>query len=251
MVRDGGALLELDGVGVAYPGGVRALEPVTASVSAGEFVGVVGPSGCGKSTLLRAAAGLVAPTSGRVVRHTDDLAYVFQEPTLMPWRTVRRNVELVAELRGVRKVERRERAAAMLGRVGLADFADHLPAALSGGMRMRAALAQALVMRPRFFLFDEPFSALDELTRERLADELLALHRADGFGAVFVTHSVAEAVYLSTRVLVLSARPGRVVADLDVPFGRDREPGLRYTPEFAALVARATGALRAQAGELS
>ncbi|QTR02742.1 ATP-binding cassette domain-containing protein, partial [Saccharothrix algeriensis] len=149
----------------------------------------------GKSTLLRIAAGLAAPSGGVADRRTDEVAFVFQEPTLMPWRTVRRNVELVGELRGLPKARLRARAAELIERVGLGGFADHLPAALSGGMQMRAALAQALVMRPRLFLFDEPFSALDEPTRQRLADELLAVQAADGFGAVFVTHSVSEAVY--------------------------------------------------------
>jgi NitT/TauT family transport system ATP-binding protein len=228
-------MLRVAGVGKRYPDGTVALAGVDLAVGAGEFVAVVGPSGCGKTTLLRLIAGLEEPTGGTLARGTDDLAYVFQEPTLLPWRTVRGNVELVAQLRGVPRAQRRERAWHALEQVGLADFAGHRPHQLSGGMRMRAALAQALTARPRLFLFDEPFAAVDELTRNRLCDQVQALHAAEAFTAVFVTHSVTEAVYLSGRVVALSARPGRILADVPVPLEVPRRPDVRYRTEFAEL----------------
>jgi NitT/TauT family transport system ATP-binding protein len=231
-------LLSLDGVGLRYPRGTLALTDVTLSLGAGEFVSVVGPSGCGKSTLLRLASGLLAPTKGTVVRHTDRVGYVFQDPTLLPWRSVRRNVELVGELSGLGRRDRRARAAEALGRVGLAEFADQRPSALSAGMRMRASLARTLIVQPDLFLFDEPFAAIDEITRARLGDDLQALFVADGFAGLFVTHSVAEAVFLSQRVLVMSGRPGCVVGQVDVPVPFPRAPHLRYTAEFAELSAR-------------
>jgi NitT/TauT family transport system ATP-binding protein len=212
---------------------------------AGEFVSVVGPSGCGKSTLLRLAAGLLAPTGGVVDRHTDRVGFVFQDPTLLPWRTVRRNVELIGELEGLSRHDRRTRAVKAIGRVGLADFAEHRPGALSGGMRMRVSLARTLTVQPDLFLFDEPFGALDEITRTRLGEDLQALFAADRFTALFVTHSLAEAVYLAGRVLVMSDRPGQIVGEVDVPIPYPRPPELRYTAEFAKLTARVSHLLRA------
>ncbi|MGH3740269.1 MAG: ABC transporter ATP-binding protein [Micromonosporaceae bacterium] len=214
---------------------VHALSDVTLSVQPGEFIAVVGPSGCGKSTLLRIAGGLAEPTSGEVTRNARHLGYVFQDPTLLPWRTLAGNVELSAELQGVKRVERRRLAREALARVGLADFAQHRPASLSGGMRMRASLARALTLRPDLFLLDEPFGALDEITRARLNDELQALHVAEGFAAVLVTHAVSEAVYLSRRVLVMSERPGRLLADVRIPFDYPRAPEIRFASEFVEL----------------
>jgi NitT/TauT family transport system ATP-binding protein len=231
-------LLSLDGVGLRYPSGTRALADVTLSLEAGEFVSVVGPSGCGKSTLLRLAAGLLAPTRGTVVRHTDRVGYIFQDPTLLPWRSVRRNVELVGELTGLGRRDRQARAAQALGRVGLAEFSDQRPSALSVGMRMRASLARTLIIQPELFLLDEPFAAIDELTRARLCGDLQALFVADGFAGLFVTHSVAEAVFLSHRVLVMSGRPGRIVGQVEVPMPLPRTAHLRYTTEFAELSER-------------
>lgn len=225
-------------------GRVPALDPVDLEVRRGEFVSVIGPSGCGKSTLLRLASGLDRPTSGEAVVRTHDIGYVFQDATLMPWRTVRRNVELLGELAYGNRGNVRARAQQALETVGLSDFADHLPRQLSGGMRMRTSLARALVLEPDLFLFDEPFGALDEITRMRLNLELLALFRARRFGAVFITHSVDESVFLADRVLVMSPRPGRVVAEFAVPFGPRRPPELRYAPEFAELAGRVAGALQ-------
>jgi NitT/TauT family transport system ATP-binding protein len=238
----GAPLLQLSDVDVVYPGGTAALDGVSLRLAAGELVGVVGPSGCGKSTLLRLAAGLLAPTRGEVSRDSDRVGFVFQDPTLLPWRSVRRNVELFAELRGLGRAERRTRAAEAIERVGLSEFAGHRPGTLSGGMRMRASLARALTLAPDLFLFDEPFAAVDEITRTRLGDDLQRLFVADRFGAVFVTHSVMEAVYLSSRVLVMSSRPGRIVAEVEVPLPYPRSPQVRFSPELAALAARVAAA---------
>lgn len=238
-------LLELAGVAKRFPDGTLAIGDLSLSVAAGEFVSIVGASGCGKTTALRIAAGLERATAGQVRRHTDELAYVFQEPTLMPWRTVRRNVELVAELHRMPRAQRRARAARAIEQVGLTGFAGHRPAALSGGMRMRAALAQALTLRPRLFLFDEPFSALDELTRERLGGQLHSLHAELGFGALFVTHSITEAVFLSGRVIVMSPHGGGDVTQVDVPLPYPREPSVRYSAQLAGIAARVSDALRA------
>lgn len=237
-------LLRLADVGMRFADGTAALDGVDISVSAGEFVAVVGPSGCGKSTLLRLAAGLGRATSGSVRRETRNLAYVFQDPALLPWRSVRANVELAAELRGLAKPERRRRAREALELVGLEQFAEHRPSELSGGMRMRASLARSLTLRPDLFLFDEPFSALDEITRQRMGEEVARLFETRGFGAVFVTHSVSEAVFLSTKVVVLSGRPGRVVGEFVVPFDRPRRSELRFEEPFTRLTGAVSTCLR-------
>lgn len=234
----------LDGAGVRYANGTVALDGVSLQVAAGEFVAVVGPSGGGKSTLLRLAAGLLAPTGGTVTRAADRLGFVFQDPTLLPWRTVRRNVELAGELRGVSRAERRRQADEALRRVGLTYAADQLPRTLSGGMRMRASLARTLTGQPDLMLFDEPFGSVDEITRERLGEQLQALFVADGFAGLLVTHSVAEAVFLSQRVLVLSDRPGRVLGEVAVPLPYPREPEVRFSPAFTELTARVSTMLR-------
>ena len=239
------AVLSLTDIGLRYDTGTQALDGISLGLRAGEFVSVVGPSGCGKSTLLRLAAGLLAPTDGVVERSSDRIGFVFQDPTLLPWRTVRRNVELIGELEGLSRDEREARAAKAIRRVGLADFAKHRPGALSGGMRMRVSLARTLTVQPDLFLFDEPFGALDEITRTRLGDDLQALFAADRFTALFVTHSVAEAVYLAGRVLVMSDRPGHIVGEVDVPIPYPRPPELRYTAEFAELTAQVSRMLRA------
>ncbi|MFC4907632.1 ABC transporter ATP-binding protein [Actinomadura gamaensis] len=239
----GGPRLELTGVTKVYGDGTEALAGVGVDVGDGELVGIVGPSGCGKSTLLRIAAGLDSPSSGTVRNTAGRVGYVFQDAALLPWRSVRANVELLMELRGVPRAERRERAERALDLVGLTAFARHRPGALSGGMRMRVSLARTLADDPDALLLDEPFGALDEITRAGLGDELAALLAARPRPAVLVTHSVAEAVFLSSTVLVMSARPGRVVARVEVPFPYPRERSLRATPEFAELVADVTGRL--------
>jgi len=237
-------VLEFTEVTKTFPDGTRALDLTTFAVSPGEFVTVVGPSGCGKSTLLRIASGLDEPTTGSVHVDRADLGYVFQDATLLQWRTVERNVELFAELGGLSRQERARRTADNIALVGLSGFEDKYPKQLSGGMKMRASLARSLTMDPQVFLFDEPFGALDEITRERLNDELLGLFARKGFGALFITHSIFEAVFLSTRVLVMSARPGRIVASFDVPFAHPRSHDLRFDAEFAELAGEVSHALR-------
>jgi NitT/TauT family transport system ATP-binding protein len=235
--------LVLDDVTKAFATGTVALEGVSLSVAAGEFVSVVGPSGCGKSTLLRLASGLDEVSGGDVEVNATSTSYVFQEPTLLEWRSALRNVELVGELRGVPKLERRRRAREALDLVGLSAFEKQHPRQLSGGMRMRVSIARALVAEPDLALFDEPFGALDEITRLRMQTELQSLFALKSFAGLFITHSVSEAVYLSTRVVVMSGRPGRVVADIPVPWAYPRTPELRYEPEFGALVGEVSAAL--------
>jgi NitT/TauT family transport system ATP-binding protein len=237
-------VLAFTGVSKRFADGTVALDSVDLRIAPGEFLGVVGPSGCGKSTLLRIASGLTEVSGGTVEVGTDKLGYVFQDPTLLPWRTVQANVELFAELRHLPRAERRRRADEAIRLVGLGDFTDHRPRALSGGMRMRTSLARSLTLKPELFLFDEPFGALDEITRERLNDELLQLFSTERFTAVFVTHSVTEAVYMSTRVAVMSGRPGRVRSDFAVPFGYPRSPQLRFSEPFARVAGEVSASLR-------
>ena len=246
-----GPILRLSNVHKRFDDGTVALDDLSLTVEREEFVGVVGPSGCGKSTMLRIIAGLSQPTRGQVQHDTDDVGYVFQDATLLPWRTVRRNVELPAELRGLPRAERRRRAAEAIALVGLEEFAGHRPRALSGGMRMRVSLARALTLVPSLFLFDEPFGALDAISRERLGDELQALYADRRFAAVFVTHAVSEAVFLSSRVLVMAAGGGRIVADVDVPMAYPRHPESRYGTELSAITAEIHAHLRHGAAETS
>jgi len=229
---------------MTFDEGTKALDNVSFSINAGEFVTVVGPSGCGKSTLLRIASNLEANTGGTCSIDRNSIGYVFQDATLMPWRTVARNVELIAELHKLDKTERHKLATEAIELVGLNGFEDKYPRQLSGGMRMRASLARSLVMKPKVFLFDEPFGALDEITRERLNDELLRLFQLEGFAGLFITHSITEAVYMSTKVLVMSARPGKIIAEFDVPFAYPRTHDLRYEPEFGELCGKISHALR-------
>jgi NitT/TauT family transport system ATP-binding protein len=236
--------LTFDAVGMRFPDGTEAVAEASFAIAPGEFVSIVGPSGCGKSTLLKITAGLLEASSGSVTVGPGHLGYVFQDATLLPWRTVRGNVELLGELEGMSKAQRRQAAAEAIALVGLTGFEDKYPKSLSGGMRMRASLARALTLAPSTFLFDEPFGALDEITRERLNDELLALFERERFAGLFITHSISEAVFLSTRVLVMSARPGRIVGDFAVPFGYPRRPELRFDPAFAELSGRVSEALR-------
>jgi NitT/TauT family transport system ATP-binding protein len=236
--------LAFQGISMTFPDGTRAVDDVSFEVQAGEFVTVVGPSGCGKSTLLRIASGLTKQTRGTVLVDQESLGYVFQDPTLLQWRTVRGNVELLAELHGVPKAERRRRAQSAIELVGLAGSETQYPKQLSGGMKMRASLARSLVMQPKVFLFDEPFAAVDEITRERLNDELMRLFSREHFAGLFITHSISEAVFLSTRVLVMSARPGHIVGEFAVPFSYPRVPDLRFEPAFAELSGSVSHVLR-------
>jgi NitT/TauT family transport system ATP-binding protein len=230
-------------VGLTYPDGTDALHNTSVSVADGEFVSIVGPSGCGKSTFLRLASGLIAQTSGTITR-TGSVQFVFQDSTLLPWRSVRRNVSLNLELQKVGKSEIDERTNRALALVGLLDSAEKLPRQLSGGMKMRTSLARSLVCEPDMYLFDEPFAALDEFSRERLNVELRSMLSTRKAASLFVTHSIAEAVFMSHRVLVMSPRPGTIVREFAIPFGPDRQQDLRYSPEFARLSGEIAQSLR-------
>lgn len=220
-------VLEMQGVDKTFQGGVQALRKMTLAVNEGDFISLLGPSGCGKSTALRLIAGLMPPTAGRIVWEggmaAGDLGVVFQEPTLMPWATVEQNVWLPFRLRGKSLASVRGEVAEALALVGLDRFARSYPRELSGGMKMRVSIARALVTHPRVILMDEPFAALDEITRQKLNDDLLALKARIGCTVIFVTHSVFESVFLSDRIVVMAPRPGRVVQEIavDAPYPRD------------------------------
>ena len=221
---------------------VHALKEVNLDIATGEFVTIVGPSGCGKSTLLRIIAGLIS-TQGSVEK-PDKGAFVFQDAALLPWRTVQKNAELLMELEdGFSKQERISRVSSALQQVGLSGFEKSYPHQLSGGMKMRLSLARALVLRPEYLLLDEPLSAVDELTRELLQEEIHALWNEEKFTAILVTHNVAEAVFLSNRVVVMSPRPGEIVHVVDVPF-KKRDQLLRSKAQFTKLVSDISGKLR-------
>ena len=221
---------------------VHALKEVNLDIATGEFVTIVGPSGCGKSTLLRIIAGLIS-TQGSVEK-PDKGAFVFQDAALLPWRTVQKNAELLMELEdGFSKEERVSRVSSALHQVGLSGFEKSYPHQLSGGMKMRLSLARALVLRPDYLLLDEPLSAVDELTRELLQEEIHALWKKENFTAILVTHNVAEAVFLSNRVVVMSPRPGEIVHVVDVPF-KKRDQLLRSKVQFSKLVNDISGKLR-------
>jgi len=231
---------------------VTALSEVELTVGDGEFVSLIGPSGCGKSTLLRLIADLIEPTAGTVTvagknagqaRRDQDYGIAFQQAGLFEWRTVRRNVELPLELRGMGKTDRKTRAEEMLELVGLAEFAGHYPAQLSGGMQQRVAIARALAVQPPLLLMDEPFGALDEMTRERLQTELLGICAKTGTSTVFVTHSISEAVFLSNRVVVMSARPGRITASVAVDLPA-RDEAARQSEKYFEHVTAVRQALR-------
>lgn len=244
--RDSGQTyaLEFENLSCVFPDGTRALENIDLHVSQGEIVALLGPSGCGKSTLLRIAAGLEENYEGSCRVDRDRIGFVFQDPTLMPWRTVSENIGLLLELRGVPATSRDETVRRVLAQVGLEGSEDRFPHQLSGGMRMRTSVGRTLAINPRVCLFDEPFAALDEINRELLNDELLSIFATESFACLFVTHSIAEAVYLSHRVVVLSARPGRKIAELNVPFTFPRTPELRYSPQFSAVTGELNNWLR-------
>ncbi len=237
-------VIEFRSAGKIFPDGTEAVRDVSFTLRRGEFLAVVGPSGCGKSTLLRMASGLGPETSGTVERHVENIGYVFQDATLLPFRSVQKNVELLAELDGLPRAERRALARDAIRLVGLEGFENHYPKALSGGMRMRASVARALTTKPPLFLLDEPFGALDEITRGALNEELMRLFVSKRFAAIFITHSISEAVFLSSRVLVMSPRPGRIVTEHDVPFPYPRPPELRFDPAFGKLSSEISQALR-------
>jgi NitT/TauT family transport system ATP-binding protein len=234
-------IVSLRDVGKVFDSGTVALDSLDLDVREGEFVSLLGPSGCGKSTALRIIAGLSAPTSGVIEwpagradnAITGNIGFVFQEPTLMPWASVAANVELPLSLAHVESMQARRAAAAVLDHVGLADFAAFYPRELSGGMKMRVSIARALVTEPRLLLMDEPFAALDEITRFKLNNEVLSLWQALRQTVIFVTHSVFESVFLSQRIVVMTPRPGRVFAEvaIDAPYPRDER--FRTSAEYA------------------
>ena len=230
-------LVRVRDVSQVFANGVRALDGASLDIEAGEFLSVLGPSGCGKSTLLRLIADLAEPTAGAIdwPHGRPDLGFVFQEPTLMPWTTALTNVALPLKLRGVVRSEREARAAEALAGVGLQGFEKSYPRELSGGMKMRVSIARALVTAPKLLLMDEPFAALDEITRRRLNTDLLELWQRTRFTAVFVTHSVFESVFLSQRIVVMSARPGRVRSELAIPAPYPRSETFGTSADYAAL----------------
>ena len=245
-----GFAVSLKGVTKVYGGGVAALGPFDLDVRDGDFVSLLGPSGCGKSTALRLIAGLNAPTSGSVrVGGGRSVGFVFQEPTLMPWASIRDNVALPLKLAHRPRAEIDAHVAAALARVGLAEFAAAYPRELSGGMKMRVSLARALVTDPDIILMDEPFAALDEITRFRLNNDLLALWRGLRKTVIFVTHSVFESVYLSRRVVVMTSRPGRVGAEFRVDAAEPRGEDFRTSAEYAAYCREVSAGLAHAAGE--
>jgi NitT/TauT family transport system ATP-binding protein len=249
--KSGTPVVALDGVGRTFANGVVALERLSLQVWPGEFVSLLGPSGCGKSTALRIIAGLSEPTSGKVEWPDADAAnagaprrigFVFQEPTLMPWATVAANVRLPLKLVGL-GASAQARVDAALARVGLSGFAQSYPRELSGGMKMRASIARALVTEPKLLLMDEPFAALDEITRFRLNNDLLELWQALGKTVVFVTHSVFESVYLSQRIVVMTRRPGRVFTELSIEAPQPRDENFRTSADYAGYCRRVSEAL--------
>ena len=236
-------VLSFANVGMIFPDGTEALQNVTFDIAPKEFVSIVGPSGCGKSTVLRIASGLLQQTEGEVSVDRNRLGYVFQDATLMEWRTVQGNVELLTELQGFDAKERKHRATEAIELVGLAGFENHYPKSLSGGMKMRVSLARTLTLKPPVFLFDEPFGAVDEITREHLNSETLKLFEREQFAGLFITHSISEAVFLSNRVHVMSSRPGTLVSTFDIPFSYPRSPELRFDAAFGELSREVSHAL--------
>jgi NitT/TauT family transport system ATP-binding protein len=256
------AVVNLSGVGKTFYRGdqetIVALEAVDLTIAQGEFVSLIGPSGCGKSTLLRVIGDLIHPTDGQVLvngkpagraRLDRDYGMVFQAPVLFEWRDVASNVELPLEILGRPRAERKARAKEMLDMVDLGAFGDYYPSQLSGGMQQRAAIARALAFEPALLLMDEPFGALDEMTRERMNSEVLRIWERTGTTIVFVTHSIPEAVFLSSRVVVMSARPGRITKVIDVDLPRPRSEETRESPRYFELVTEVRETLRQRDGD--
>lgn len=256
IASDAPPILQLDRLCKQYPtsnGPLTVLEPTSLSVGVSELVSIVGPSGCGKSTLLHIVGGLIAPTSGSVLLDGREVSeagaergMVFQAYTLFPWLSVRRNVEFGPKQRGVKKAERERLADYFLDAVGLTEFGDHFPKQLSGGMRQRVAIARALANSPRILLMDEPFGALDAQTRITMQELLLDIRRRERTTTLFITHDIDEAVFLSDRIFVMTARPGRLKAEIIVPFGPERDAALRTSPEFYRLHAEVYTLLTAE-----
>jgi NitT/TauT family transport system ATP-binding protein len=253
VTRSDGSIAEiaLDGVGKRFRGAAAALQNISLSVERGEFVTFLGPSGCGKSTLLKIVSGLTSVSEGQVQVNgmtpenaRELMSFIFQDATLLPWRTVEENVGLSLELDHAARNLRRERVAGMLELVALTEVAKRYPRQLSGGMKMRVSIARALASRPRILLMDEPFAALDEMTRDRLNEELLRLYAEQKWTVLFVTHSVAEAVFLSTRIVVLAAHPGRIAHEIAVDLPWPRTAETRESAAFEEAVTQASRLLR-------
>jgi NitT/TauT family transport system ATP-binding protein len=245
-------MIELSGLTKRYGNGQTVLDSMNLTISKGEFVSLIGPSGCGKSTALKLISGLAVPTAGTITvdgmtpkNARELISFIFQDATLLPWRTVEQNVGLGLELEAVGNRRRKEKTWRLLELVGLENMADAYPRELSGGMKMRVSIARALATSPKLLLMDEPFAALDEMSRDRLNEELLRLREEQKWTAVFVTHSVAEAVFLSTRIVVLASNPGRIHAVLPMELPLPRTAAMRDSPEFEARVMQVTHALRA------
>jgi NitT/TauT family transport system ATP-binding protein len=246
-------LVRLSGVAKAFSTGTVALAGLDLAVGRHEFVSLLGPSGCGKSTALRLIAGLARPSRGRIeldaAATAGEVGFVFQEPTLLPWATVFDNVWLPLRLKGRRRREVADEVMGVLATVGLERFAGAYPRELSGGMRMRVSIARALVTRPKLLLMDEPFAALDEITRFRLNNDLLDLWQSQSWTVVFVTHSVYESVYLSQRIVVMAARPGRVVADIPIPAPYPRDERFRTSEPYNRLCRQVSAELHRAIGD--
>ncbi|GLS28712.1 NitT/TauT family transport system ATP-binding protein [Mesorhizobium albiziae] len=246
-MSDGAPLLVMNNVGKTFSNGVTALDGVNLTIREGDFVSLLGPSGCGKSTALRLIAGLSMPTTGRLEWRKavgdDCVGFVFQEPTLLPWASVFDNVWLPLRLRGVSRKEAAPVVGELLERVHLSGFENAVPRELSGGMKMRVSIARGLVTKPRVLLMDEPFAALDEITRFKLNNDLLELWQDERFTVVFVTHSVFESVFLSNRIVVMAARPGRVHDEIAIDAAYPRDDSFRTSPDYAALCRQASDVL--------
>jgi len=247
------ALIDMRDVGKTFGNGTVAIKDMSLSITAGEFVSFLGPSGCGKSTALKMIAGLLSVSSGEITVDghqagqgggTGDVGYVFQEPTLMPWTNVFENVYLPLRLQGISRKKATPLITEMLAKVGLSKFHKSYPRELSGGMKMRVSIARALVTKPKLLLLDEPFAALDEITRFKLNNDVLRLWEEDGLTIIFVTHSVFESVYMSSRVVVMGARPGRVIEEINLPPGHGRTDDYRTSAEFAENARIVTRALK-------
>lgn len=247
-------MLQLKAIAKRFAGGPEVLSTIDLSIPEGDFVTFIGPSGCGKSTLLRLIAGLIPPTSGEIEYGGNlsgdrerDMGFVFQEPTLLPWQTVAQNVEMPLKLRGLARDERLQRRSAALEQVRLTGRETAFPRQLSGGQKMRVSIARALALRPKILLMDEPFGALDEMTRDALNEELLAIRAQHAWTTFFVTHSVAEAVFLSNRIVVLAPNPGRIHATFEIPFAYPRNHDTRRSDDFHHWVVRVAEALHSVA----
>ena len=244
-------MLTLSNVSKSYGSSPPVLQQIDLVINQGEFVSLIGPSGCGKSTLLKLISGLTSPGSGSIlvegmtpVQARKAVSYIFQDATLLPWRTVSRNVGLGLELEKVSRETRKQKVESLIELVGLSHVARAYPRQLSGGMKMRVSVARALATTPRLLLMDEPFGALDEMTRDRLNEELLRLRAEQNWTAVFVTHSVAEAVFLSTRIIVLAPSPGRIAQEITIPLPFPRTGATRESPQFESFVTEVSRALR-------